>query len=172
MKGREHWYRSVSWRGDGLESTPYVAVPGADMARDPRSGMPRYTTTGTLHLELGEPPVIESIVVRDSWTEATVEFRGTIATLTAPVDKDGKYVAQLWGAARQMAGEVRRHTRPPGLTDIEDDEQVLEVVRMLRRQGRRPTLRNVATASGISSYSALRSYVALSGRTWKDIVGT
>ena len=134
--------------------------------------MKRYTTTGMLHVERNGLPVIESVVFRDSWTQASVEVRGTLATLRAPVDQDQKYVAGLWREARIAVSEVRRHGRPPGLTDIEDDEQILEVVRLLRRQGIRPTQKSVAAASGTFTLSALRNYVRLSGRKWSDIVNT
>jgi hypothetical protein len=158
--------RSVGWRGDATESAPFVGQPPAEYAD-------RYRVTGTLRVVPGpaSAPDLEVITIVDIETRSEVTVRGEQMTLTTS-DVPPEYVARLWRDARHLAGVARRRGRPPGLTDVRDDEQLRTIGRELRAQDRRPTLQAVAAYSGTFTYSALRNYLRINGRKLSEIIDT
>ena len=66
----------------------------------------------------------------------------------------------------------RPRGRPPGITNIESDEQVRQAWLLTRRAGRRITERNVSTVGGTFTYENLRSYLAATRRTWLELLRT
>jgi len=56
--------------------------------------------------------------------------------------------------------------RPPGLTVIENNEQVYEAMQATKAKGRKLTMHNVAAIGGTFTYDNLRSYLHLTGRNW------
>lgn len=62
--------------------------------------------------------------------------------------------------------------RPPGITTIESDEEIWQAIRDTRRAGRRFTERNVAAVGGTFTYANLRSYLNVTGRSWRELLDT
>jgi len=56
--------------------------------------------------------------------------------------------------------------RPPGLTVIENDEQVYKAMRATKAAGRKLTMHNVAAIGGTFSYDNLRRFLGHQGRSW------
>jgi hypothetical protein len=62
--------------------------------------------------------------------------------------------------------------RPPGLTNIKNDEQVAEAIALTRDKDLRLTARNVGTWSETFTYNNLRSYLRVTHRTWGELLDT
>jgi hypothetical protein len=77
------------------------------------------------------------------------------------------YVRELEAAERPL-----KLGRPAGLTTIESDDELWAAMDAARRAERPLRMRNVAAISGTFSYSALRGYLAVTHRTWADILDT
>jgi hypothetical protein len=62
----------------------------------------------------------------------------------------------------------RKVGRPSGITNIESDDVVHDALRATARAERRLTAANVAANGGTFTYSNLRSYLRVTGRTWQE----
>lgn len=156
--------RSMFWYGEGDGPAEFTALPPA--------GYEQYSIVGTLRVvSRAAAPIIDSITIADTETSTAVTFRGEAASITLPGDARPEYVKRLWSDARYLAGQVRRG-RPPRMTNIESDEQILVVVAAMRKGRYRITQRQVAATSGTFTLSALRNYLSLNGRRWQELIGT
>jgi hypothetical protein len=61
--------------------------------------------------------------------------------------------------------------RPPGLTTIQDDEQLREPIREMRRDRIRPTQPTVAARSGFT-VAEIRGYLTVTGRSWAEFLSS
>lgn len=75
---------------------------------------------------------------------------------------DDTELPSLW-AGRPRPG------RPPGLTVIENDEQLWQAMRATRTADRKLTMENVAAVGGTFTYANLRSYLRVTGRSWAAV---
>ena len=160
-------FRAVAWRGeDDGESHPFTAVP-------PR-GFDGYLVTGRLRASHAVPPDLELVTITDKDTGASVTVQGESVTLVAAGDSTAEYRDRLWRDALHLAAVARRLGRPPRTGAIENDEQILRVVRQMRKDPRRPkvTAESVAATSAAFSPENLRYYLRSTGRKWRDFSRT
>ncbi len=87
------------------------------------------------------------------------------------VDLLSRDASARW-AVRAFLDTLSAVGRPPGLTDIENDEQIRSVVRELRANHTRVTQQNVVAWAGTFTLSALRNYLRVHGRKWAEIIDT
>lgn len=159
-------FRSVAWRGeDGDESYPFSAVPPKDFDG--------YLVTGRLRVT-SHPPDLEQVTITDKNTGAQVTVQGESVTLTAAGDSTPEYRERLWRDALHLAAVARRLGRPPRTGAIQDDEQILRVIRQMRSDPRGPkvTAATVAARSAAFSPENLRYYLRSTGRKWRDLSRT
>jgi hypothetical protein len=101
-------------------------------------------------------PVLDTLVVRDTWTGASVTLRGATATLEAMASESGESITGLWAAAHYIAADQARQLgRRPGATVT-----LAEVERArlrLAEQGIRPSRGALATETPCSPESVLRA---------------
>lgn len=165
-------WRSIAWSGeDGEDAREFVAS-----VRSYKGG--RYAVKGHLRVTSRDPFTIEipDVTVTDLQRGATFTTTddGQPVALTLAPDLSPTDVSQFWRDARYLSGLARAELgRPSGTGIIENDEQILRVVREVRRRTRRnPTQPQVAAASGSFSVHNLRYYLRRTGRTWGEILQT
>jgi hypothetical protein len=89
---------------------------------------------------------------------------------------DGQFVSGRLDTTYQVvpigpAEEVVTRGRPPGLTTIENDEQIWAPIREMKKQGRRITQRSLAAFSSSFTVDELQGYLKVTNRSWKEFLG-
>jgi hypothetical protein len=75
-------------------------------------------------------------------------------------------------AVRALFDAVAALGRPPGLTTITNDDEILTPLRAMRADGRRITQPTLAAFSGRFTVDELRGYLRVNGKRWRDILDT
>jgi hypothetical protein len=118
---------------------------------------------------------LDTVTVTDQDTGAalTVAMAGGPVTASLPPDLAPRDLARLWRDGRYLAGWAgAQRGRPPGITTIQDDDEIRVVIAGMRTARRRVTMPAVAATSGTFTLAELRGYLRVTGRTWTEFLGT
>jgi hypothetical protein len=96
--------------------------------------------------------------------------RGLVVIGTIPdIDIARRFGDIALGYVQELAGSVPlQRGRPPGITDITDDQRLCETIAGMHRDGARVTRETVAARAGYTD-SAVKGYLKVTNRTFAEL---